>query len=180
MGCAKVNNSRKQIIVNELLYWKKSRMLPDQYCDYLLALYTEGNQPKEIRKEKIGMPVYLINLIFLLLIPISVFLIYFTELSIILQIAFLSLFVFAGIFVVFYFSKKGISYHLPMISAAVNLLIGSAAFVSHVYIESHSILYLSLVLNCLLWLVAGWKLKLHYFWISGIFSLLLIFISIFI
>lgn len=79
-----MNNSRKQIIVNELLYGKKSRLLPDQYCDYLLALYTEGNQPKETRKEKKGMVLQLMNLIFLLLIPISVFFIYFTELSIIL------------------------------------------------------------------------------------------------
>ncbi len=132
-------------------------MLPDQYYDYLLALYTEGNQPKELRKEKIGLMVYLLNLIFLLLIPISVFLIYFTELSIILQIAFLSLFVFAGIFAVFYFSKKGISYHLPIISAALILLIRSGAFVSGEYRVNHSMLYLTLVLNCLFF--AGGRLE---------------------
>ncbi|MCS0823668.1 hypothetical protein NX029_06770 [Cytobacillus firmus] len=47
-----MDENRKKVIVNELLYWKKSRMLPDRYCDYLLALYTEGSQPKEIKKHK--------------------------------------------------------------------------------------------------------------------------------
>ncbi|MBT2690448.1 hypothetical protein J7I93_20040 [Bacillus sp. ISL-47] len=172
-----MKDSRKQIIVNELLNWKKSRMLPDQYCDYLLALYTEGNQPKE---KKIGMMVNIINLIFLLLIPISVFLIYFTELSIILQTAFLSLFVFAGILAVFYFSRKRISFHLPIISTAFILLIGSVALASGLSGESHFILYFALFLNCLLWLVSGWKLSLPYFWISGTFGFLLTVISIFI
>lgn len=115
-----------------------------------------------------------------MLIPISVFLIYFTELSIILQIAFLSLFVFAGIFAVFHFSKKEISYHLPIILTSLILPIGSGAFVSGEYKENHSMLYLAMVLNSLFWLAGGWKLKLHYFWISVIFGLLLLFISIFI
>ncbi len=175
-----MNNSRKQIIVNELLYWKKSRLLPDQYCDYLLALYTEGNQPKETRKEKKGMVLQLMNLIFLLLIPISVFFIYFTELSIILQTAILSLFIFAGIFAVFYFSKKGIPYHIPIISASFIFLAASVNFVSVQYSEIPSILYSALIINCLLWLAAGWKLRLHYFWVSGTLSVMFIVISIFI
>ena len=38
-----MNESRKQIIINEIIYWKKNRMLPEHYCDFLLALYTKGN-----------------------------------------------------------------------------------------------------------------------------------------
>ncbi|WP_264803261.1 hypothetical protein [Cytobacillus sp. NCCP-133] len=175
-----MNESRKQIIVNELLFWKKSRMLPDQYCDYLLALYTEGNQPKDTRKEKKGKTLLFINLFFLLLIPVSVFLIHFTELSIILQTVILFLFVFAGIFAVFYFSAKRLSYHIPIISAAFILLNGSVEFVSVKYGDIPLMLFCTLIINSLLWLAAGWKLRIHYFAVSSILGLIVIFISIFI
>ncbi|MCM3394095.1 hypothetical protein MKY20_09855 [Cytobacillus sp. FSL W8-0315] len=175
-----LDENRKKVIVNELLYWKKSRMLPDRYCDYLLALYTEGSQPKEIKKHKSVMGLYLANLIFLLLIPISALLIYFTELSIILQTAILFLFIFTCIFFVFYFFRKAKLMHIPIISAALNLLMGSVALVSEVYRENQKALYAALVINCVLWLFAGLKLKFQYLWISGALGCFLIVISIFV
>ena len=39
-----MNAQRKAIIIGEIKYWKESKLLPAQYCDYLLALYTEGEQ----------------------------------------------------------------------------------------------------------------------------------------
>lgn len=175
-----MDENRKKVIVNELLYWKKSRMLPDRYCDYLLALYTEGSQPKEIKKHKNIMVLYLANLIFLLLIPISALLIYFTELSIILQTAILILFIFACIFFVFYFSRKAKLMHIPIISAALILLMGSVGLVTEIYPENQKVLYVALVTNCVLWLFAGLKFKFKYLWISGILGCFLIVISIFV
>ncbi|KON87020.1 hypothetical protein AF332_09485 [Sporosarcina globispora] len=175
-----MDDNRKKIIVNELLYWKKSRMLPDRYCDYLLALYTEGSQPKGTKKDKNEMFLYLINLIFLLLVPISALLIYFTELSIILQTAILILIIFICILFVFYFSRKAKLIHIPLISAALILLMGSVGLVSELYSDNRAILYAALVINCILWLLAGLKLKFQYLWISGTFGLMLIVISIFV
>ncbi|WP_264738581.1 hypothetical protein [Cytobacillus firmus] len=171
-----MDENRKKVIVNELLYWKKSRMLPDRYCDYLLALYTEGSQPKEIKKQVL----YLANLIFLLLIPISALLIYFTELSIILQTAILILFIFSCTFFVFYFSRKAKLMHIPIISAALILLMGSVWLVSEIYPENQKVLYAVLVTNCVLWLFAGLKFKFQYLWISGTLGCFLIVISIFV
>ncbi|MEK3853115.1 hypothetical protein [Cytobacillus sp. FSL H8-0458] len=175
-----LEENRKKIIVNELLHWKKSRMLPDQYCDYLLALYTEGSQPKEIKKRKNTMVLYLANLILLLLIPISALLIYFTELSITLQTVILILFISACIFFIFYFSGKVKMIHIPIISAALILLMGSVGYVSELYPENERILYASLVINCVLWLYTGLKWKFLYLWISGALGFFLIVISIFI
>ena len=43
---------RKQIIINEIIYWKKNRMLPEHYCDFLLALYTKGNGLQDQSKNR--------------------------------------------------------------------------------------------------------------------------------
>ena len=37
-----MTEDRIRTIINELHYWKKNKMLPDVYCDYLIALYTKG------------------------------------------------------------------------------------------------------------------------------------------
>jgi len=37
-----MNWQRKAIIISEIKYWRDNRLLPESYCDYLLALYTEG------------------------------------------------------------------------------------------------------------------------------------------
>ena len=37
-----MDENRKQIIIKEIGYWKNNKLLPEQYCDFLLALYTEG------------------------------------------------------------------------------------------------------------------------------------------
>ncbi|SNS59250.1 hypothetical protein SAMN05444672_101192 [Bacillus sp. OK838] len=40
-----MDEMRKKIIIQEINSWKESRMLPEQYCDYLLALYCQGELP---------------------------------------------------------------------------------------------------------------------------------------
>ena len=43
-----MTKQRKQIIVNEIAFWKQHKMLPDHYCDFLTSLYTggESEQPE--------------------------------------------------------------------------------------------------------------------------------------
>ncbi|MDM5211667.1 hypothetical protein QUF94_09460 [Peribacillus sp. NJ4] len=40
-----MDEMRKKIIIKEINSWKESRMLPEQYCNYLLALYRQGELP---------------------------------------------------------------------------------------------------------------------------------------
>lgn len=42
-----MNQERRQIIVREIEHWRRSRLLPDQYCDFLLNLYADPDEPRE-------------------------------------------------------------------------------------------------------------------------------------
>ncbi len=37
-----MDQQRKATIIHEIKYWKDNHLLPPHYCDFLLALYTEG------------------------------------------------------------------------------------------------------------------------------------------
>lgn len=43
-----MTNPRKKIILNEILFWKQNKLLPEHYCDFLATLYTEGADPEEL------------------------------------------------------------------------------------------------------------------------------------
>ncbi|KHF31219.1 hypothetical protein LR68_00168 [Anoxybacillus sp. BCO1] len=90
-----MEQKRKEIIINEIKYWKQTRLLPEQYCDFLLALYTEGNrddvetQTKQVPAWAIRATAVMIGICLLF----ALLVIYFTELSFVLQTLILSLFV---------------------------------------------------------------------------------------
>lgn len=35
-------DDRKLIIIKEIKHWKRNQLLPNRYCDFLIALYTHG------------------------------------------------------------------------------------------------------------------------------------------
>ncbi|MFC4778505.1 hypothetical protein ACFO9Q_17060 [Paenibacillus sp. GCM10023252] len=39
-----MNDERRQVIVKEIEHWRRSKLLPDQYCDFLLNLYQDPDQ----------------------------------------------------------------------------------------------------------------------------------------
>ncbi|MCQ6273650.1 hypothetical protein JMM81_01500 [Bacillus sp. V3B] len=165
-----MNESRKQIIIKEIVNWKENHLLPEHYCDFLLALYTEGNGLQE--KNNVFKRKYLFLLF--LFIPVIMFLLYFTELSLILQMVFSSTLIFIGIYLVFLFLKKGLLFQIPLIVSAFILLFVSVKITLNLFPENYISLYVVLGLNCFLWLASGWKLKQLYFTISGILGLLLV------
>ncbi|PLR85917.1 hypothetical protein CVD25_04150 [Bacillus canaveralius] len=176
-----MNENRKSTIVKEILYWKENRLLPEQYCNYLLTLYTEGNRPVEKNKQRIAsLKSHFPNIAIFLLIPIFIFVIYFTELSFILQMALGGIFIIAGLLAVFYFSRKGISFQVPLIVSALIFLLLSVEGASVLAPNRDGILYIICAANCLLWIFTGWKLKLLYFCLAGILGAAIIIISIFV
>ncbi|MBD2869500.1 hypothetical protein [Paenibacillus arenilitoris] len=44
-----MNQDRRQIIVKEIDHWRRSKLLPDQYCDFLLNLYADQETSAQIR-----------------------------------------------------------------------------------------------------------------------------------
>ena len=166
-----MDETRKQIIINEIHYWKEHHLLPQQYCDFLLALYTQGNGSENPRNKRSKNKK---QLLWLLLIPILIFLIYFTELSLILQISFSIIFLFLGTYLTILFIKKGFLYQIPLIFSALFFLFVSVEIVQRIYSSHVFSLFGVLLLNCLIWLVSGIKFRLIYFTISGILGILLL------
>lgn len=175
-----MSDNRKEIIVKEIYYWKETKLLPEQYCNFLLALYTEGEQ---VNERKVGnrsnKNKYFLTYIPLLLIPIGIF-IYFTELSFFLQTTLYALLLLFGFGASFYFFRKATDFIVPMISTALIALLCSVDIVTDLFPNSGVSLYAIIVLNCIAWFIIGKKAKLLSFIISSVFGLLLLIGSIFI
>lgn len=175
-----MKENRKEIIVKEIHYWKKTKLLPEQYCNFLLALYTEGEQinGKEAGKRSFNWSI-LFTYFPLLLIPIGIF-IYFTELSFFLQTTLYGFLVLFGSVTSFYFFRKTNYFFIPMISTALLVLLCSVDIVTYLFPNSQESLYSIIFLNCVAWFVIGRKAKLLYFMISSVLGILVLVGSIFI
>ena len=42
-----MNSQKKAVILNEISFWKKNKLLPEHYCDFLMTLYSEGQEVEE-------------------------------------------------------------------------------------------------------------------------------------
>jgi hypothetical protein len=174
-----VKNSRKELIVNEIHLWKQANMLPEHYCDYLLALYTEGDgmehSDQKSAKKKAMLKDFLYSICAIL---ISLFVIYFTELSIVLQTTILASFVGLLVAIGIYYIKKQLSPLLLYMAAACIFLLASIDITEELFGRSSFGMYITLFLNCFIWISAGLKWKLGYFSLSGLAGgiLLIIFI----
>jgi hypothetical protein len=176
----KSKHSRQAMIINEIKFWKQNRMLPDQYCDYLLAIYTNGEEnlsKPSTKKDKMkgeNIPILLSAVVMV----ISLFVIYFTELSVVLQTAILTGFVVLLFGAGIYYSNKKVSTAPILIAAAFNILLISIVITEEIFDSSPLKTYAALFLNCLFWIVLGWKRRLIYFTMSGAIGGLLLLVSI--
>ncbi|XXM73710.1 hypothetical protein ACQ0QQ_07410 [Lysinibacillus sphaericus] len=177
---SKSKHDREAVIVNEIKFWKQNNMLPDQYCDYLLALYTNGNQPVQDTASDKGNRNHRLTVILLsaFIISFSLFVIYFTELSVVLQTAILTGFVVLLIGMRIYYTKKKFSTPFIRIAAAFLILILSLNISDSLFEGARSVTYAVLFLNCISWMILGLKRKLIYFTLSGALGILIILFSI--
>ncbi|MUT66690.1 hypothetical protein [Paenibacillus sp. NEAU-GSW1] len=47
-----MNEERRQIIVKEIEHWSRSKLLPEQYCDFLLNLYADQDEERSSPRSK--------------------------------------------------------------------------------------------------------------------------------
>ncbi|MCR8850620.1 hypothetical protein NQ095_19545 [Rossellomorea sp. SC111] len=164
----RIKDSKTETIIHEIRLWKQTKMLPEQYCDFLLALYTEGeginDSPSAKPQKKTLLKEFLISISSLV---ISLFVIYFTELSIVLQTAILASFVGLLMGVGIYYSKKQFSPLLLYTSAACILFLSSIKITGKIFEGDISQIYMTLFLNCFIWIGAGVKWKMNYFTLAG-------------
>lgn len=99
----RISKEKTKIIINEINYWKEHRLLPDRYCDYLLALYSQGGEIKvaEGRRKKQRIAFVYFSLILVMLVVVSTLFIFYNY----LQLQFLLLafgLIFSGMGIIFF------------------------------------------------------------------------------
>lgn len=150
-------------------------MLPLHYCDYLLAIYTQGQEFTEVgRRSRIKQMQMITMLVFAVILPFAVFILYFTELSFFLQTVILTSFVVCFLLFAIYFSRKKLLAPLLFLGAAVLMLLLSLKLNTIFFNNQLSTLYGLLSLNCLAWIYTGIQLRLFYFTLSGTLGLFVI------
>ncbi|WP_409251394.1 hypothetical protein V1502_14750 [Bacillus sp. SCS-153A] len=174
-------SQKTNIIINEILFWKQNKMLPEQYCDYLLALYNQGEDREAVdsmNSKRLPTAALIPSILLLALIPFSLFVIYFTELSFVLQTAILTGFVVLLIFAGIYYSNKEIILPVIYITTAIVILILSVNLSDAYFQGNKPTTYVVLFCNCLLWLFAGRYFKMMYLSLAGAVGVLILFVSI--
>ncbi|OLO38904.1 hypothetical protein BTR23_11670 [Alkalihalophilus pseudofirmus] len=173
-----MNQERKEIIIKEIKYWKQTRLLPEQYCNYLLTLYSEGEEDPIIpnkARTNVSIRSMLNFFIVQILLLLTVVVIYFTDFPFLLQIVF-------GIICVLitaFLAKKTVSTlsqlgHFYFLIAAIILLVVVVEGVEQILPNNRLAMSIVIFANCILWLIIGLKFKMKYFMIGGSVGFLLI------
>ena len=174
-------NNKKTIILNEVLFWKQNKLLPEHYCDFLMTLYSEGNETeteinhkKAVKAKEQRLKIILgISLSVLALILITLLLLMTNYVWIVMLLAGIAA---CGMIISTYRLAKKNALITPILQVIAALLIlalsvkGSLTYFANQLI----VLYLLLLVNCIMWLVTGIRLKLMYFTLSGVLGLLIL------
>ena len=174
---------RKQIIMNEISFWKKNKLLPEHYCDFLLALYAQGenngdeqteNASKAVlaKKQKTKVILYTIVGLLTAILLASLFV---ASTAIFIPIILVAIAILSFLYRAIKLVKNK-SVMAPLLFVFSALLLLALSFkVWDIYFGDNPLLLIGLIFgNCLLWLFSGLLMKLIYFSISGILGILLI------
>ncbi|MCM3619091.1 hypothetical protein M3936_15995 [Sutcliffiella horikoshii] len=172
-----MNIHRKQTIVQEIEYWKKNRMLPDQYCNYLLALYTEGEAVQGQRGQKKKMFHLFFSCLILSLIPITFLVIYFTEMPVHLQMVLVTFFILLSFIGYFTFRKEQFFIHIPVVISAFLILILSIKLLEATNFKLPTT-FTVITFQALTWFILGYLKKWYYLNIAAIIIMVLLVINI--
>ncbi|WP_100010629.1 hypothetical protein [Lentibacillus sediminis] len=159
-------DDRKAIIIKEINYWKEHNLLPRMYCDFLLALYTQGEELNE--EAKTGntnkrILLYVFPLILqILMVPFAFVVIYFTEFAAVLQMALLLFFSAYSLWMAVYLKESSGFFQHMALSLCLLLIMLTAVFAASL-ISTSVWLTLSIILvNFLLWMVISYKKNVKY------------------
>lgn len=178
-----MTKEKKQIIISEIQYWKENKLLPAQYCDFLIMLYAQGEEVEEHdekpalvqerRKAKTKQLLILFASLLLAGAAAAVMFMFdkYPEATLSAAAALAVIFLFAVSRKSFI--KKGIAPFLYIATAFLLLMMSLKIWTAY-FNGDTTLLVGLLVLNCSLWLFTGRLLKLLYFTISGALGLLVI------
>ncbi len=174
---------KKQIILSEIQFWKKNNLLPAHYCDFLLALYAQGEGIDDKKEGKLSnsllakdkkKKMIMIALIILLTSTVLVFLFTLNAFGV-LPILITSVFAFLLLLATMKLSRKRTIYGPILFVSSALLILGLSFKVWGVYFSESPYILLGLIaVNCIMWLISGLLLKLPYFTLSGIVGCVLV------
>lgn len=159
-------------------------MLPENYCDFLLAHYQDEetkldedmNRSQHVKWHwKQFFPYFFAVLLF----PLSFVIIYFTEFSFVLQTLILAIFIISSFLLGKYYTKKDVWHPIFYIMATMIVLLLSIHTNTVLFQNEPTKLYTTLFLNCGLWLLLGRVFSLIFFSISGVLGILILVSSFF-
>ncbi|SER17556.1 hypothetical protein SAMN04487944_101510 [Gracilibacillus ureilyticus] len=160
---------RKDVIVKEINYWKSHHLLPEQYCDFLIALYTEGEGTEESQTKSKKTPYYLLFYFFNTLLLIMPMLIYLLVESVTWQIIGILLVLLSNMWMIGIFKKnEQLNEGYAVMTLLVNFLISTSLYLNDLFKEV-LITYAWIFINSISWIVFG-KWKNHFFLqVAGVF-----------
>ncbi|WP_096201293.1 hypothetical protein [Bacillus sp. FJAT-45350] len=175
---------RKETIIKEIKHWKASNLLPAHYCDFLLSLYSEGNETKEepaqTQRSKWNIKVIYTFFLVNLSLALTVLVIYFTDFSFVMQMLLGTFFVVA----IFFMGRKMFESHqmlahLYYLVGALVLFILMVHGTDQLFPNNSLAMALTILLTCVTWLAIGVKFKLKYFTIAGSIGFVLLIFFLF-
>ncbi|WP_442603727.1 hypothetical protein [Paenibacillus sp. KN14-4R] len=177
-----MDDEKRKTIVNEITHWRRSRLLPEQYCDFLLNLYRDENLESEAsfgkgKASTISNSHWRIWLYGVLGLSLLLFLIFhFSTMSILLQMGVSCVFVIAC-----YMIGIGRKKNPPMVSLALCLAASLILLVSGMFLISkteynEASYYVGYIAICaIIWLVIGIRARQHVLHVCGWFALLFVY-----
>ncbi|MCM3738715.1 hypothetical protein M3210_00380 [Oceanobacillus luteolus] len=181
-----MEEERRFTIIQEIEYWKQHRLLPEHYCNYLLALYTNGEEMTDvITQDYKGYNKYLTLIerfqivILYLLLPFSFVVIYFTEFHIYLQLVILALLLSYSLWCTFSFNDKRRLYFHSALIISLFLFLLTTILVGDLLSGSAFVVTGIVLMNFLLWLILGYLAKFKYMLISGIIGIIFVLVYYF-
>lgn len=172
--------TKRKIIINEISYWKQSRLLPEAYCNFLLTLYSEGNQELVPGKtQKLTRLLSVFSYIYIaLVLPLAFLVIYFTEKNFVLQIPIFIFLIIVAIGISVFMKNDRYLHHFSAIIGALLFLLLSVK-VTELFFSEPFFIFVTVVIHCFFWLFVGLKTSRKYFSAAGVIGFLITIIAFF-
>ncbi|SFL81603.1 hypothetical protein SAMN04487943_104128 [Gracilibacillus orientalis] len=170
-----MDEERKQTIINEINYWKKSQLLPNQYCDFLLALYTEGEGvTTEEDKGAKQTPYYLLFYFLDTLLILLPFLIFQVTDNLLAQMIGIVLTLCTAFVMIKLFSRHDELQDSYAVMICFVVFLFSTVLWMTDYIRISGIVYIWIFINSISWITFGKIKKQFFLQIAGVFILIIL------
>ncbi|ALP39131.1 hypothetical protein ASL14_21445 [Paenibacillus sp. IHB B 3084] len=175
---------KRAILLHEIEHWRRSRLLPEQYCDFLSNLYREDENPSQSQSHSsTGLLTYLRNghgiawlLGFVIISCICLIGFYFTAFPLAMQIfsACAVTGICYGVAAVWRSSEKSMSAMLSILGSVI--MLGSGVWIIQLHQGEPKFWFLVLVGLCgLVWCLVGLTLRIILLRYCGFIALLLVY-----